>query len=134
MSNQNVETNTPDGFVAKADSPFAESHRKLDEYLRNPESSTLPADSAKFEKAEQMALLCAALERMTFHKQQLRQACQPLTELLKTLAGRKLPYTEEILVQAVGEAATVLMRGEDAGFVSVDSPIPGVVPPLLDGV
>ena len=122
-----------DGFDAAADNRYKSEHGLLSNYLVAPKSSTLPADSVKFEKPVQLALLCAALQRMEFQKQR-GKINVALTELIKKLAGRKLPYTEEVLVWNLHCAAKILAPKDPANvqFEELDSPIPGVVPALLD--
>jgi hypothetical protein len=120
-----AETNagsTYDGFTPPANSRFAAAHCKLDEFLRDSKNSSLPADSGKLEKSEQLSLLCAALERLEF--QRLHSRTNPaLPELVKKLAGRKLPYTQDILVLALNRTTNTLA-----------SPVAGLVPALLDAV
>jgi hypothetical protein len=131
-----TQSTTPDGFLFTANNPRATSHRQLSDYLQDPKASTLPADSAKFEKPEQLALLCAALERADFQKRNRKQVNTALSELIKKLSGRKLPYTEESLVQAAAHSANVLMP-EDPDHIQwsqLDSPLPGVTPALLDAI
>ncbi|HEX9047143.1 MAG TPA: hypothetical protein VF988_08955, partial [Verrucomicrobiae bacterium] len=135
MATDTNRAGAPDGFLAGADHPRLESHRHVDEFLRNPKGSTLPADSGKLEKAQQLALLCATLERMEFQKKEGR-INRALSDLVKKLAGRKLPHTEESLAVAAGHAAAVLMPKDPnhVQFEEMDSPIPGVVPVLLEGI
>ena len=131
-----TQSTTPDGFLFTANNPRATSHRQQSDYLQDPKASTLPADSAKFEKPEQLALLCAALERADFQKRNRKQVNTALSELIKKLSGRKLPYTEESLVQAAAHSANVLMP-EDPDHIQwsqLDSPLPGVTPALLDAI
>jgi len=101
--------------------------------LSDPKGSSLQLDSAKFEKTEQLSLLCAAMERMEYQKKQGR-INSALTELIKKLAGRKLPYTEKDLVWNLRCAAIILAPKDPkkVQYEELDSPIPGVVPALLD--
>jgi hypothetical protein len=126
---------SPDGFLYFSDSSYATEHARLDEYLRDPAASALPAESAKLQKQDQLTLLCASLERLEF--QRLKGSINSgLSTLLKKLAGRKLPYTEEGLIWCLISAANILSprpAGSDP-LSELDSPIPGVVPALLDGV
>lgn len=124
---------SPDGFVHFDDSPYGSEHAKLDECLRDPKRSTLSAESGKLEKSAQLALLLAAMERMEFQKKQGRVNAA-LTELIKKLAGRKLPYSDEDLVWNLSCAANILAPKDpkNVQFEELDSPIPGVVPVLLE--
>jgi hypothetical protein len=122
-----------DGFIVKPSQPFEREHTLLTEYLADPKSATLPAESVKFEKSAQLALLCAAMERMEVQKQKAK-INSALSDLIKKLAGRKLPYTEDALIWNVSRAASILMP-KDTDNVQWDElqvPIPGVVPSLLD--
>lgn len=78
-----------DGFTTKAGQSYEQQQVLLSEFLADPKASTLPADSAKFEKPAQLALLCAAMERMDFQKQKAKINAA-LSDLIKKLAGRKL--------------------------------------------
>ena len=122
-----------DGFTLAANCHFGSQHAKLDSYLSDPKGSSLQLDSAKFEKTEQLSLLCAAMERMEYQKKQGR-INSALTELIKKLAGRKLPYTEKDLVWNLRCAAIILAPKDPkkVQYEELDSPIPGVVPALLD--
>ena len=122
MATDNIATSASDGFLAPSGNPFAASHHLLEEFLRDPKSSTLPADSGKLAKPEQLSLLCAALERLEFQRLHCRTNVA-LPELVKKLAGRKLPYTQEILVLALNRVTNTLAL-----------PVPGLVPALLDAV
>lgn len=64
------QSTAPDGFVHGSDHPRATDHARLDEYLSDPKQSTLPADSAKFEKTEQLSLPSSAFE-LLFGEQHL---------------------------------------------------------------
>ena len=57
-----------------------------------------------------------------------------LSELIKKLAGRKLPYAEESLDCITSCAANILTPKDpnNVQFDELDSPIPGLVPALLD--
>jgi hypothetical protein len=128
-----MKISSTDGFVAKAGQPCEPEHAVLADYLAHPESSSLPADSVKFGKPAQLALLCAALERMEFQKQS-GKINSALSDLIKKLAGRKLTYTVDALILNVSRAAGILMP-KDSKSVQLDelqAPIPGVVPSLLD--
>src|SRR5439155_19205482 len=122
-----------DGFTLAANSHLGSHHAKLDSYLSDPNGSSLQLYSAKFEKTEQLSLLCAAMERMEYQKKQGR-INSALTELIKKLAGRKLPYTEKDLVWNLRCAAIILAPKDPkkVQYEELDSPIPGVVPALLD--
>ena len=122
-----------DGFVAEAGQVFAPEQALLDGFLADPKSSTLPADSVKFAKPAQLALLCAALERLDFQRQKAK-VNPALSELIKKLAGRKLPYTADALEWNVRRAADILMPKEvdHVQWEELQLPIPGVVPSLLD--
>lgn len=130
--------NTSPQFIAPAGSPYQSEHALVSSYLEEPKASTLPADSVKFEKPRQLALLCAAMEQMECLKQQRRQSEEltELTELIRKLAGRKLPYTEAALIWNVSCAANILTPKDPQNPREDDlySPIPGVVPTLLDQV
>ena len=112
---QSSKAASSDGFVVKAGQSFEREHALLSDYLADPKSVALPADSVKFEKPAQLALLCAALERMEFQKQKAKINAA-LSELIKKRAVRKLPYTEEALVWNVNRAASILMA-KDANDV-----------------
>jgi hypothetical protein len=130
-----AKTATSDGFVCAPDSPRAPEHALLSEFLKQPNGSTLAADSGKLEKGAQVALLLAALERIEFNKQQ-KQSVSALSELVKKLSGRKLAWTEEPLTFGLNCAARILAPKDpkDVQYEELDSPIPGVVPALLDQV
>ena len=100
----------------------------------DPKGSLLPAQSAKFEKTEQLSLLCAAIERVQY--QRSRGRVNPaLIELVKKVAGRKLPYRDADLVWGLKSAAQILTPRDPKNiYADLDSPIPGVVPALLDEV
>jgi hypothetical protein len=125
-----------DNFTFPTGHPRAVSHRFLSEYLHDPKTSTLPADSAKFEKPDQLALLCAALERADYQKTNTKKVNTALSDLIKKLSGRKLSFTEESLVLAVSHSANILMP-EDPNHIQwsqLDAPLPGVTPALLDAL
>lgn len=123
----------PDKFVPSKNNPYDAEHALLSGYLRDTKSATLSADSVKFAKPDQLALLCATMERMQFQKSK-GKVNPALTELVKKLAGRKLPYTEAALVWNVSCAANILApkNSNNVQFDDLDSPLPGVVPALLD--
>jgi hypothetical protein len=121
--------------VSSPDSSLASAHELLNEFLKNPEASALPAQSGKFEDGAQVALLLAALERIEFNKQQGKKVAV-LSGLVKKLAGRKLAWTEEQLACGLNCAARILGPKDPQNINSgeLDSPIPGVVPALLEQV
>src|ERR1041385_8046867 len=120
-------------FVLPGDSPYRDGHSRLDEYLKNPKRSSLPAESAKFEKPLQSNLLCAAMERAPLQKHNGRGE-EALTELVRKVAGRKLLLTQEELIWNLRCAAAVLAPKDPKNvlFDEIESPIPGVVPALLE--
>jgi len=123
----------PDGFLLSASDPLAVAHGQINEFLHGPKSSPLPAESAKFSKPAQLSLFSAALARLEFQKAK-RNFYVALIDLVKKLAGRKMVFTEEDLVQNLGRAASILAP-KDPNHVQMDeldSPLPGVVPMLLD--
>jgi hypothetical protein len=130
-----TKTNSPDGFVCPPDNPRATEHALLSDVLKSPSTSTLPAESVKLDKAAQVALLLAAMERLEFQKKKGKPA-PALSELIKKLAGRKMTFTEEQLVWSLDCAATISAPkdAEHVQFEEFESPIPGVVPMLLDQV
>ncbi len=73
------------------------------------------------------------MERVEFQKGK-GKGNPALSELIKKLAGRKLPYTEESLVCIASCAANILTPKDpnNVQFEELDSPIPGLVPALLD--
>ncbi len=120
-------------FVPSAGHPYQREHALLAEFLAAPAKSTLAADSAKFEKPAQLALLCAAMELVEFQKRN-SQVNRALSDLIKKAAGRKLPWSGETLLWNT-RCAAVILAPKDPAHVQMDeldSPIPGIVPALLD--
>lgn len=115
-----------DGFGRSSENRYGVAHNQLDAFLEAPERSKLAAESGKFEKADQLNLLCAAMERAQFQKEN-KGVWPPLSELIQKLSGRKLPFGEAELIWNLNCAAKILAKFED-----LSSPIPGVVPALLD--
>ncbi len=128
-----MKASTPDRFDLPKGSRFGEAHDQIADYLENSKARTLPAESVKLDKPAQLALLCAAVERVEFQKGK-GKGNPALSELIKKLAGRKLPYTEESLVCIASCAANILTPKDpnNVQFEELDSPIPGLVPALLD--
>ena len=123
-----------DGFVPETDSRFGSAHSQIASFLMDPKGSLLPAQSSKFEKTEQLSLLCAAMEQVQYQRSHGRGRVNlALTELVKKLAGRKLPYSEADLVWILNRAALILTpKDPKLWHLDLECPIPGVIPALLD--
>ncbi len=124
--------NVVDGF-RPAGGARRESHVLLDLALQLGPESALRSESAKLAKDAQKDLFLATVERLAFQRRNGAIA-GVLVELVRTLAGRKLPWTIEQANLATLLAAEALTPADpkDPRDALMDSPVPGLLPQLLE--
>jgi Domain of unknown function (DUF4132) len=133
MPTKQATSKAKDGYSVACGSQDAHEQELLTRFLADPIGSTLAKDSGKMTKEAQIQLLSAALKRIQFQKER-KKIEPPLVELIKKMASRTLPFTEEDVGRLLSDAATIIQPADpnNVQMEELNLPIPGVVPALVD--